>query len=299
MRNRFEENPLVSIIIPCYNHADFVQDCIKSVIKQDYKNIELIIIDDGSKDSSVKKIKEMIPACKKRFVRFEFRCRPNKGLCGTLNEAIEWCRGMYISPFASDDVALSHKTSFLVKNIRNTDFAAVFGTVEIYGSSSYENKLWKKNIIHRFEDLIFGLNLPSAPAALIDLNKVRQVCGYKENLPIEDWYMWLRLTEAGGALASFHEVVALYRRHDGNTTNNQEKMQRARLLLLRDFQNNRLYKKAVKYSFLQSARDFAYSNKIHAMKMFALSLPPRRNTFFILLKIITPRFVLSYLKSGK
>ncbi len=44
-------NPLVSIVIPCYNHENFVQDSIQSVIDQTYKNIELIIIDDGSKDN--------------------------------------------------------------------------------------------------------------------------------------------------------------------------------------------------------------------------------------------------------
>lgn len=75
--------PLVSVVIPCYNHESFVQDSIQSVIDQPYQNIELIIIDDGSKDGSVEKIQEMIPACQERFVRFEFQYRPNKGLSAT------------------------------------------------------------------------------------------------------------------------------------------------------------------------------------------------------------------------
>ena len=94
--------PLVSVVIPCYNHESFVQDSIQSVIDQTYQNIELIIIDDGSKDGSVEKIKEMIPACQERFIRFEFRHRPNKGLSATLNEALEWCEGEFFSPLASD-----------------------------------------------------------------------------------------------------------------------------------------------------------------------------------------------------
>jgi len=57
-----EQQPLVSIVIPCYNHAQFVQETIQSVIDQDYENIELIIIDDGSNDNSVEVIQEMISA---------------------------------------------------------------------------------------------------------------------------------------------------------------------------------------------------------------------------------------------
>ncbi|MGA6331370.1 glycosyltransferase family 2 protein, partial [Acinetobacter baumannii] len=103
------KQPLVSIVIPCYNHANFVQDCIQSVIAQTYQNIELIIIDDGSKDGSVEKIQEFIGECEKRFVRFEFRNRPNKGLSATLNEALEWCQGEYFSAIASDDMMLNDK----------------------------------------------------------------------------------------------------------------------------------------------------------------------------------------------
>lgn len=55
----------MSVVIPCYNHEQFVQDCIQSVIDQTYENIELIIIDDGSKDGSVKKIQQMISECER------------------------------------------------------------------------------------------------------------------------------------------------------------------------------------------------------------------------------------------
>lgn len=285
---KVEDQPLVSVVIPCYNHDQFVQEAIQSVIDQDYENIELIIIDDGSKDKSVAKINEMVPACKERFCRFDFRFRPNKGLCATLNEALEWCKGVYVSPFASDDVALPQKTSFLVDKIIETNHAAVFGQVSIYGSDTYQNRNNKKIMIHCFEDLICGLNLPSAPAALIKLSKLRSVGLYKENLPIEDWYMWLKLTQDGGTLTSFPEVVARYRRHGGNITNNQGEMQKARLLLLREFQDSNLYGKSIKYSYLQSARDFALTNKMLAIKMLALSLPPRKNTLFVLAKIVLP-----------
>ena len=113
--------PLVSVVIPCYNHESFVQDSIQSVIDQTYQNIELIIIDDGSKDGSVEKIKEMIPACQERFIRFEFRHRPNKGLSATLNEALEWCEGEFFSPLASDDRYFRNKVLSQVEKISEFD----------------------------------------------------------------------------------------------------------------------------------------------------------------------------------
>lgn len=110
-----QENSLVSVVIPCYNHAQFVQGAIQSVIDQDYENIELIIIDDGSKDNSVEVIQEMIPACEKRFIRFEFKCRENKGLSTTLNEGLKWACGEYVGFCSSDDTLLSKKISTQVQ----------------------------------------------------------------------------------------------------------------------------------------------------------------------------------------
>ncbi|MCD6061882.1 MAG: glycosyl transferase family 2, partial [Moraxellaceae bacterium] len=102
--------PLVSVALPCYNHERYVQQCIQSIIDQDYPNLELILIDDGSRDGSVEKMRAMLPACEARFTRFEFRARPNVGLAATLNEMLEWCQGEYFSAVASDDAMLPHKT---------------------------------------------------------------------------------------------------------------------------------------------------------------------------------------------
>ena len=63
------ENPLVSVIIPVYNHEKYVQETIKSIINQTYKNIELLMLDDGSKDNSFAKTLELKEECEKRFVR--------------------------------------------------------------------------------------------------------------------------------------------------------------------------------------------------------------------------------------
>ena len=71
---------LVSVIIPAYNHERFVQQTIRSIIGQSYKNIELIIIDDGSTDSTWLKINELKKECEERFSRVVFKTKKMKVL---------------------------------------------------------------------------------------------------------------------------------------------------------------------------------------------------------------------------
>ena len=85
-----EELPLVSLFIPAFNHEKYVAECIESVINQEYQNIELIIIIDGSKDSTHDVIINYEQKCRGRFVNFEYRNRENMGLSATLNEMVAW-----------------------------------------------------------------------------------------------------------------------------------------------------------------------------------------------------------------
>lgn len=238
--------PLVSVVIPCYNHEKFVQDSIQSVIDQTYENIELIIIDDGSKDNSVVKIEEMIDLCEKRFTRFDFRSRPNKGLSSTLNEALEWCEGKYFSPIASDDQMLNYKTSMQVKYLENnSSFVAVFGGVQLIDEDNKKlEKLVSKARSYTFKDIIMHKHDLLAPTQMIRKETIKEVGGYDSNLFIEDWYMWLLLSEEGN-IFSMNEIFALYRQHDNNISKNLAKMHEGRLKVLESFRNHPLYEEAL------------------------------------------------------
>jgi len=216
----YKKSPLVSVVIHCYNHEKYVQESIQSVIGQDYEKIELIIIDDGSKDSSVEKIQEMIVICKARFERFEFRSQPNQGLCATPNEALDWCEGEYFCPIASDDVMLPRKTKIQVdefKKLSRSDVLGVFSGVRAIDERGHilsEKRGLNKTFT--FEDVFLRKAYLPAPSAMLNLRAVKELGGYNSQLSIEGLDMCLKLTKSGGKLHSVQELLVAYRRHDDN-----------------------------------------------------------------------------------
>ena len=96
--------PTVTVCIPSYNHAKYVNEAIDSVIAQTYREIELVIIDDGSTDESLETIRKKQTQIADRFIRHEVRSRGNKGLPITLNEALAWSNGKYFVMLSSDDI---------------------------------------------------------------------------------------------------------------------------------------------------------------------------------------------------
>jgi glycosyltransferase involved in cell wall biosynthesis/acetyltransferase-like isoleucine patch superfamily enzyme len=97
--------PLVSIIVPVYNHEQFVDATIKSLIGQTYQNLELIVVDDGSSDGSVEILGALAQDCKSRFVRFLVLEQPHAGTAAALNRGIAESDGRFLFWLASDDLA--------------------------------------------------------------------------------------------------------------------------------------------------------------------------------------------------
>lgn len=238
--------PLVSVCIPAYNHEKYIAQTIESAINQDYMNLELIIINDGSKDKTDKVIKKYEQKCQKRFVRFEYRNRENKGLSATLNEMVHWSKGKYFTACASDDVFLSTKVSLLVGLLEklSDEYAVAFGNAifiddnsnEIYidvntGELSRQEEGTKFfldfQVLQRncdlktgknfgsYETLLIGNYLP-AMSFLIKLDKIKEVGAWTSGNTIEDWEMWLKLSK-NYKFAYIDEPVALYRWHENNT----------------------------------------------------------------------------------
>lgn len=273
MQNNLQ--PKVSIVVPCYNHQPYIRSCIESIISQDYENIELIIIDDGSKDESVKEIEALVNVCQNRFSRFEFRSRGNKGLSATLNEALEWCQGDYFSSIASDDMLLPKKTSIQIDFFNsNPDVIAVFGGVKVIDdNNNIIDIIEGTDKAYNFDDVILQNAVILAPTQMIRLSGIRKVGGFDPDIPIEDWYMWLKLAQLG-KLYCLEDYLSLYRYHGDNISKKVDIMHQARLDVLREFKEHNLYKEAIsKVSWLNHYEQIIHigDNKLyHYQKMLTL-----------------------------
>ena len=239
--------PLVTAVIPVYNHEKYVAESIRSIVNQTYQNIELIVINDGSKDRSHQMILPLVEECRQRFVRFEYINRENIGLCATLNQALAWARGDYLSALASDDVALPEKIEVLVEALEAKDptYAAAFGNAWFIDDDGQrmaldeservcpvatagtfhdylEHRSFRGTVVEyrtdkfgAYETLLAHNYLP-AMSNIVRAELIRKVNGRTDGNVSEDWEMWRKLSRKHKFIY-VDKIVALYRWHDSNS----------------------------------------------------------------------------------
>lgn len=233
----FSDKPLVTILMPSFNHAKYIGFAIQSALEQTYDNLEFIIIDDGSTDQSVDEIKKYEHECLKRFKRFEWRCRENRGVSRTLNEGLAWAHGQYFTGLSSDDVMFPTKVDSLVNAITaRQDVAGVFGGyVEIDERGQNIRSLLPREQLVRFDDValkrcpLYGISM------LMDRRIFTRHGGYDERQLVEDWPTYLRITSYGHSFCTVPIAVTYYRTHAEAFSNNTELLQKERLKALEHY----------------------------------------------------------------
>lgn len=252
------ELPLVSVVVPCFNHSQFIAECLNSIILQTYPRIELIVIDDGSKDSSPDSIRPLLPLCRSRFERFQFIARENRGLAATLNEGLAWCRGEFYSPIASDDFMLPEKIESQIRHMHaNRNCIAIFGGANIVDSKSEVVRTLRSRPCRiAFDELLLLKRSVIAPTGMIRMSAMRAITPIPHDIGIEDWYTYLRITENGGEIHVTESVYVGYRRHSTNTSNKIALMAEERFKILSYYNSHRLIKLARAQSCLLSAAEY-------------------------------------------
>jgi glycosyltransferase involved in cell wall biosynthesis len=195
------KTPLVTVICLSYNHAQFVVEALESVFQQQYKNIELIVVDDASTDDSAQVIRTTL-AGRKQVVFIPLQ--ENVGNCRAFNVAFKRSSGEYVIDFSADDVMSAGMISRQIQFFQTLDpsFGVVFTDavyIDEHGRKLHEHfrSLIAKGRIERipqgdiYGDVLSTYFIPS-PTMMIRREVLLTLNGYDEDLAYEDFDFWVR-----------------------------------------------------------------------------------------------------------
>ena len=210
------ESPLISIVMPMYNSEAFVHKAIDSVLMQTYENWELIIVDDGSRDHSMRTVMPYVDQDKRIQL---LKNEKNSGIAITRNKAIEFSQGKYIALLDSDDMwypeKLTHQVAIMESN--NLDFSCTAydivneqGTVIgerllDEGSKSYSDLL-KTNFIGCLTVMIKRDLLIEYPM---------------RNIKHEDYASWLNILKHHYSVFTIPEKLSIYTKRASSVSANK------------------------------------------------------------------------------
>ena len=215
--------PLISIVTPTYNRADLFNETINSVLRQTYRNFELIIADDGSDDNT----EEIVKAFGDPRIIYMFL--DHTGIPATArNRAIEVAKGEYIALLDSDDLWLPNKLESSLRLLKlNSDVALVCSNEYLYNGGK-TTELLQKNISNDkrilSKDLIEG-NIVSSSTVVIHKKVFEDVGKFNESIKfraVEDYHLWLRVNRKY-EIYYCNEPLGFYRIHDGSIRLDNEK----------------------------------------------------------------------------
>ena len=197
-------NPLVSIIVPCYNQAKYLDECLQSVLDQTYVNWECLIVNDGSSDNTEEVTKNWVV----KDSRFVCLKKENGGLCSARNYGIEQARGVFVLPLDADDKIADNYIYLAVQSYQeDASLKVVYCKAEKFGN---ERGVWNLQpfslkAIAR-ENMIFC-------SALYRKRDWEEVGGYDFNMVygFEDWEFWIALLKNGGEVKRLNITGFYYR----------------------------------------------------------------------------------------
>lgn len=254
--------PLISVVIPAYNHERYIGDCIRSVVAQDWSRMELLVVDDGSTDGTWRMMQTLAEEARRtgRFERVEIATQKNQGICATLNRLCEMAQGEAVAVIASDDMYLPGALSSLMTvMMEDAAVGLVVGQNELMDGEGlrcywdcdrnvcYDGEVARFETFNQFlfektgvadssesfgayESLVRENHVPNG--MLYRKSILARVLPYVEDGVLEDWWMNLQLAK----ITKFRAIAAhtfRYRWHATNTIKQSKKMEMAAKRTLR------------------------------------------------------------------
>lgn len=254
--------PLISVLIPAYNHERYIADCVESVLAQDWTRMELLIVDDGSSDGTWGEVRRLGVKAKAsgRFERVEVATQPNAGICMTWNRLAGMARGDVIALIASDDKYLPGAFRIMMDAMTADDGVGVVvgqnGFMDEDGRDCFwdagQNTVYDRAsaIYPTFNDFLFDLggvdeDSPrfGSYAELLRCNHIAngylirrryldKVLPFRPEAPLEDLWLHLQLSKH----CRYRSVPAMtfrYRWHAANTVKQTQRIDRLRYQVLK------------------------------------------------------------------
>ncbi|MEZ5575533.1 MAG: glycosyltransferase [Candidatus Competibacteraceae bacterium] len=220
--------PLVSVAVPAYNHAAFLDACLESVRNQNYPRLELVVVDDGSTDATLAVAERFATTHAERFEHLSVIHQANQGVSAASNRAIAACRGEWVHLLGSDDLLYPNKIQRQQQAIESWNdprLALVYADVNFIDAagrilSSATRNRRPPGPDHQAYLWLLRYNDIANPTVALRREAFLAIGGFDEALPLEDLDCWLRLS-ARHAVARVAGLLAAYRRHDGNASRRQ------------------------------------------------------------------------------
>jgi glycosyltransferase involved in cell wall biosynthesis len=223
----------VSVVIPTYNYARFLGEAIQSVLDQTYKDLEIIVVDDGSTDNTGEVVSSFTDA------RVKYLRQENRGVAAAQNTGIKASHGEYISILGSDDLYLPQNLEDKVKVLdSHPDIGLVYSDAYLLDKNTGTTlgKLWRspkgphpwfdpdRATRQPLKEILYRGCFIMPQASMMRRQVFAKVGYFDESLPTyEDWDLIIRILQHFSAELIDMPLLKL-RQHDTNLTGNKEKM---------------------------------------------------------------------------
>ena len=206
--------PTVSVLLPAFDGERYIGAAIESVLAQTYRDFELIVIDDGSRDGTLEAVRRFADS------RIRIVTQLNRGLAGTLNRGIALAAGRYVARQDQDDLSFPGRLARQVAHLDSDPTCALVGTwAEIWRGDTLTGRQHR----HPVDDatLKFELLLDNPfvhSSVMIRREALDRVGGYSTDAarqPPEDYELWSRIARGFG-VANIPEVLHVYREVEGS-----------------------------------------------------------------------------------
>ena len=239
---------MISIVVPVYNAAPYIENTVQMVLQQTYQDFELILVDDCSTDNSVALLEELLEQRKDVRLRLVKKER-NQGAAAARNTGLDMASGRYIAFLDADDVWLPHRLEAGLRFMEEKKAGFVFSAYE-FGD---EQARGTGKIVHVPEKLTYRKALSRTvvftTTTLFDTTLVPKELLRMPIVPSEDTATWWQILRNGHVAYGLDQVLAIYRRPAKSLSSNK-------LVALQRIWN--LYRKQEKLGLFSSAFYFCF-----------------------------------------